>query len=80
MDLNHFSVEKISGHIYRIIDALEVACYLVTGEEKACLLQEEEESHDGYMGRYNLNLIRGRKRRGGKHMSNGRWRHRFRFR
>jgi len=38
MDLNHFSVEKISGHIYRIIDALEVACYLVTGEEKACLL------------------------------------------
>ena len=38
MDLNRFSCEKLSDHIYRIVDALDVACYLVVGEEKACLL------------------------------------------
>ena len=38
MDLNRFTCEKLSDHIYRIVDALEVACYLVVGEEKACLL------------------------------------------
>lgn len=38
MDLNRFTCEKLSEHIYRIVDALEVACYLVVGEEKACLL------------------------------------------
>ncbi len=38
MDLNHFSVEKLSEHLYRIVDALDVACYLVVGSEKACLL------------------------------------------
>ncbi len=38
MDLNQFKVIKLSEHIYRIVDALNVACYLVVGEEKACLL------------------------------------------
>jgi len=38
MDLNHFLVEKLSDHLYRIVDALEVACYLVVGAKKACLL------------------------------------------
>ena len=38
MDLNQFKVEKVSDHIYRITDALQVACYLVEGKEKACLL------------------------------------------
>lgn len=38
MDLNAFSVQKLSAHIYRIVDALDVACYLVTGSHSACLL------------------------------------------
>lgn len=38
MELNRFSVEKLSEHLYRIVDALDVACYLVVGTEKACLL------------------------------------------
>lgn len=38
MDLNRFSVEKLSEHLYRIVDALDVACYLVVGEKGACLL------------------------------------------
>lgn len=38
MDLNCFSVEKLSEHLYRIVDALDVACYLVVGQEGACLL------------------------------------------
>jgi len=38
MNLNQFKVIKLSEHIYRIVDALDVACYLVVGEEKACLL------------------------------------------
>ena len=38
MDLNQFTVSKLSKHIYRIVDALEVACYLVVGSERACLL------------------------------------------
>lgn len=38
MDLNLFRTEKLSAHIYRIVDALDVACYLVVGEEEACFL------------------------------------------
>ena len=38
MDLNHFTCEKLSDHVYRIIDALEVATYLVIGEKEACLI------------------------------------------
>ena len=38
MDLNRFTSEKLTVHVYRIVDALDVACYLVAGEEKACLL------------------------------------------
>ncbi|MBP3684716.1 MAG: MBL fold metallo-hydrolase [Oscillospiraceae bacterium] len=38
MDLNQFKVEKLSQHLYRIVDALDVACYLVVGEKAACLL------------------------------------------
>ncbi|MBR6206545.1 MAG: MBL fold metallo-hydrolase [Oscillospiraceae bacterium] len=38
MDLNRFTSEKLTDHVYRIVDALDVACYLVVGEEKACLL------------------------------------------
>lgn len=38
MDLNRFSVEKLSQHVYRIVDALDVACYLVVGQKEACLL------------------------------------------
>ena len=36
--MNRFTAEKLSDHLYRIVDALEVACYLVTGRERACLL------------------------------------------
>lgn len=38
MDLNQFKVEKLSEHLYRIVDALDVACYLVVGDQEACLL------------------------------------------
>lgn len=38
MDLNDFQVTKLSPHLYRIVDALDVACYLVVGQERACLL------------------------------------------
>lgn len=38
MDLNHFRSEKLTDHVYRIVDALDVACYLVVGEREACLL------------------------------------------
>ncbi len=38
MDLNHFDVAQLSSHLYRITDALDVCCYLVVGQEKACLL------------------------------------------
>ncbi|MBQ3192051.1 MAG: MBL fold metallo-hydrolase [Oscillospiraceae bacterium] len=38
MDLNRFAAEKLSEHLYRIVDALDVACYLVVGSEGACLL------------------------------------------
>ncbi len=38
MNLNHFDVAKISAHLYRITDALDVCCYLAVGEERACLL------------------------------------------
>ncbi len=38
MDFNHFEITKLSDHLYRITDALEVCCYLVVGREKACLL------------------------------------------
>lgn len=38
MDLDQFKVEKLSRHLYRIVDALDVACYLVKGEKAACLL------------------------------------------
>ena len=38
MDLNHFRVNKLTQHIYRIVDALDVCCYLVVGQERACLL------------------------------------------
>lgn len=38
MDLNHFRSERLTDHVYRIVDALDVACYLVVGERAACLL------------------------------------------
>lgn len=38
MNLEQFTVEKLSAHLYRIVDALDVSCYLVVGEKKACLL------------------------------------------
>lgn len=38
MNLNHFTVQQLSAHIYRIVDALDVACYLVVGNNQACLL------------------------------------------
>ncbi len=38
MDLNRFDVTKLSSHLYRITDALDVCCYLVVGRERACLL------------------------------------------
>ncbi|MBR3396704.1 MAG: MBL fold metallo-hydrolase [Lachnospiraceae bacterium] len=38
MDLNQFTCEKLSDHVYRIIDALEVASYLVIGTKEACLI------------------------------------------
>jgi len=38
MDLNQFQVKKLTEHIYRITDALDVCCYLVVGENQACLL------------------------------------------
>ena len=38
MDLNHFAVTRLSEHLYRIVDALDVACYLVVGHSQACLL------------------------------------------
>lgn len=38
MDFHSFTVQQLSEHIYRIVDALDVACYLVVGAEKACLL------------------------------------------
>jgi len=38
MECNPFTSERLSAHLYRIVDALDVACYLVVGEESACLL------------------------------------------
>lgn len=38
MNLNEFRVTKLSEHLYRIVDALDVACYLVVGQQRACLL------------------------------------------
>ncbi len=38
MDLNHFAVTRLTRHLYRITDALDVCCYLVVGRERACLL------------------------------------------
>ena len=38
MDLTSYSYEKVSEHIYRILDALDVAAYLIVGEKEACLL------------------------------------------
>ncbi len=38
MDLNHFDVQKISAHLYRITDALDVCCYLAVGSQGACLM------------------------------------------
>lgn len=38
MDLNRFTAEKLTAHVTRIVDALDVACYLVEGEKGACLL------------------------------------------
>ena len=38
MNLNQFTVTQLSQHLYRIVDALDVACYLVVGQEGACLL------------------------------------------
>lgn len=35
MNLNHFTVQQLSAHIYRIVDALDVACYLVVGNNQA---------------------------------------------
>lgn len=37
-DITRFAVEKLSAHLYRIVDALDVSCYLVVGTERACLL------------------------------------------
>ena len=34
----NYQSEKINEHFIRIIDKTGVACYLVIGEEKACLL------------------------------------------
>lgn len=36
--MKDFTHEKVSAHCYRIIDGTGVCCYLVIGEEKACLL------------------------------------------
>lgn len=38
MNLNAFRVEHLSEHLYRIVDALDVACYLAVGEKAACLM------------------------------------------
>lgn len=38
MNLNQFAVTQLSQHLYRIVDAMDVACYLVVGQEGACLL------------------------------------------
>lgn len=38
MNLNQFTVNKLTEHIYRITDALDVCCYLVVGQDQACLL------------------------------------------
>lgn len=38
MDLNQFTVTRLSEHLWRIVDALDVACYLVVGGKEACLL------------------------------------------
>lgn len=36
--MQYFKHEKLKEHLYRIIDITGVCCYLVVGEEKACLL------------------------------------------
>ncbi|WP_312433070.1 MBL fold metallo-hydrolase [Lacrimispora sp.] len=36
--MEYYTQQKLSKHIYRIIDITGVCCYLVIGEEKACLI------------------------------------------
>ncbi len=36
--MNTFKHEKLSNHVYRIVDVLGISCYLVVGKEKACLI------------------------------------------
>lgn len=36
--MEKYRYEKLSQHIYRIIDLMDVCCYLVIGNEKACLI------------------------------------------
>ena len=38
MDLTKYSHEKVSDHVIRVVDALDVAAYLIVGEERAVLL------------------------------------------
>lgn len=38
MKANHFAVTRLSEHLWRIVDPLDVACYLAVGETGACLL------------------------------------------